>query len=102
MDGRTAQQMRESTGATQREGAALVGKSANTIARRERGELPIDLETEFAYRHLASLGQTILGTGRGARRSQPATVDRGTPSRVAMVESPVCCTSWTRRWSWVR
>lgn len=36
---------------------------------------------------------------RGARQIQPAAVERGTPSRAAMVGSPVSWTSRTRRWS---
>jgi hypothetical protein len=76
-------------------------RSANmtrTMARRSRTRF-----SSLAIRALRSapdssnLGAVV--TAGPARRSQPAAVDRETPSPVAMVMSPVSWTSCTRRWS---
>ena len=42
---------------------------------------------------------TAVTTSRGERRVHPAAVERGTPSLVAMLVSPVSWTSWISRWS---
>ena len=47
----------------------------------------------------ASSAAPPVVTARGARASHPATVDLGTPRRVAIAASLVRWTSWTSRWS---
>lgn len=51
---------------TQERVAEALGVRRNTVARRERGELPIDGEAELAMRYLAEHGlSTSKGNGDG-------------------------------------
>lgn len=61
MSGDEARALREARGLSQRELAGLLGVAANTVARWERGELPILRKTELAIRF--ALGHYAPGRG---------------------------------------
>ena len=63
MKGRELRRARKALGMTQRELAEALGLNKNTVARAERGEIPIPTITELATRYL-SLMQTKKGRTR--------------------------------------
>ena len=55
MTGKEYRKLRESRGWSQRELAIRLGVDQNTVARRERGESPIDDETAHAVRRVVEM-----------------------------------------------
>ena len=79
------------------------GDAQQDQSKPEQGRELLDALSEFE--NLLSEFQPVsFATSRltvtvGTVRSHPRAVDRGTPSSVAMVRSPVRCTSSPSRWS---
>jgi len=83
MSGAEARKLREARGLSQAQLAGLLGVAPNTVARRERGELPISRESEIAIRF--ACGNYVPGRGivpaaaaeGGHSRTAAASRDRG-------------------------
>jgi predicted DNA-binding transcriptional regulator AlpA len=98
--------LREELG-TQAEVARRLGVSANTVARRERGEVPLTREMELAIRHLSCEKFNMAEPKSGAqnkRRRKARVLITAMPPEGYVDTRTVChvfATSKSTLWRWI-